>query len=246
MHNKISDFVIGLDAHKTSDEVWDAACRFFNSEGFSLVSHGYLPKETGADANMAAKSMRVASKEAVLDFYFHHGFQHDPIFHKPVGSFDPYFTGPDFTERDLHEDEYFEVMKEVRSLSLRTGLVVPLLDAQAGDFGRTLLGSALEGKEFTALIGEHGAMYNLAVLLMNQRLRALPSKAEIDSLKLTAKEIECLLWLSNGMRVDRIAEKMGISNATVNFHFSNAKKKLHAVTREQALAKSIYLGIIQP
>ena len=61
------------------------------------------------------------------------------------------------------------------------------------------------------------------------------SKAKV----LSPREREVLMWLSEGYRVDRIAERLGLSNATVNFHINSAKKRLGARTREQAVALMI-------
>ena len=55
------------------------------------------------------------------------------------------------------------------------------------------------------------------------------------SLSLTQREAEVFRWLLEGLRNDRIAEKMGISTPTVNFHIQSAKKKLGAKTRDQAI-----------
>lgn len=67
-----------------------------------------------------------------------------------------------------------------------------------------------------------------------------------SSIKLTERELECLLWLSRGLRNDRIAENMGIKPVTVQLHIDKAKKKLNAVTREQALSIAIQSGILTP
>lgn len=61
---------------------------------------------------------------------------------------------------------------------------------------------------------------------------------------LSSRERECLQWLAQGLRNDRIAERMGISNPTVEMHFARARRKLGAATREQALAKAVALGLI--
>jgi DNA-binding CsgD family transcriptional regulator len=46
------------------------------------------------------------------------------------------------------------------------------------------------------------------------------------------------------MRYDRIAERLGISRPTVELHLANARRKLGARTREQALAKAVALGLL--
>lgn len=71
----------------------------------------------------------------------------------------------------------------------------------------------------------------------------LASEAEPKSL--SRRERECLTLLAQGLRTQRIAERIAISPATVEFHFKNARKKLGALTREQALAISVQNGWVQ-
>lgn len=70
-----------------------------------------------------------------------------------------------------------------------------------------------------------------------QDLDAIPSP-------LTDREREVLKWLSSGERVDRIAWRMSISARTVEFHAANARRKLGARTREQAVASAVVRGLI--
>ena len=63
---------------------------------------------------------------------------------------------------------------------------------------------------------------------------------------LTRRESECLEWLSSGCRYDVIADRLSVSEATVRFHLANARKKLKAATREQAVARAIHLELIRP
>ncbi|WP_162932985.1 LuxR family transcriptional regulator [Roseovarius sp. EL26] len=65
-----------------------------------------------------------------------------------------------------------------------------------------------------------------------------------DQVKLSLREAEVIKWLSEGLRNDRIADRLKISNATVNFHITSAKKKLGAKTREQAVAIALINKLI--
>ena len=49
-----------------------------------------------------------------------------------------------------------------------------------------------------------------------------------------------------GLRSDRIAERMGITGPTVDLHLGRARNKLGAETRAQALVKALSLGLIDP
>jgi DNA-binding CsgD family transcriptional regulator len=63
---------------------------------------------------------------------------------------------------------------------------------------------------------------------------------------LTPREVECLEWLGRGLDNERIARKLGIAMATVALHLTNARRKLGAATREQALVLALQRGLINP
>lgn len=62
--------------------------------------------------------------------------------------------------------------------------------------------------------------------------------------KLTPKQTEVLYYLSHAYSNQQIAEKMGISIATVKLHLSVLYQKLDAHTRTKALVKAQALGIV--
>lgn len=68
---------------------------------------------------------------------------------------------------------------------------------------------------------------------------------ETEPKSLSRRERECLTLLAQGLRTQRIAERIAISPATIEFHFKSARKKLGALTREQALAISVQNGWVQ-
>lgn len=65
-----------------------------------------------------------------------------------------------------------------------------------------------------------------------------------DASLLTSRQREVLTLLAEGHQTARIAERLGLSEAAVSLHFSNARKALNAQTREQALAIALRDGLI--
>lgn len=61
---------------------------------------------------------------------------------------------------------------------------------------------------------------------------------------LTTRETQCLQLLANGCSNDAISTELGIALSTVTMHLQNARRKLGAVTREQAIAIAISRGLI--
>lgn len=62
---------------------------------------------------------------------------------------------------------------------------------------------------------------------------------------LTVREVECLDALAEGLDSLGIARKLNISVPTVMMHITNARKKLHAKTREHAIAIALRSGLLK-
>ena len=73
------------------------------------------------------------------------------------------------------------------------------------------------------------------------RPEAWPSKAE-----LTDREIEALTWAARGKTSAEIAQIIGLSKRTVDFHIDNARVKLGATTRLEAAIKAASGRLIEP
>lgn len=63
--------------------------------------------------------------------------------------------------------------------------------------------------------------------------------------ELTAREIEVLGLIQHGLRTKHLADKLGISEATVNFHIKNLMGKLQANDRAHAVTIALRRGILQ-
>jgi two-component system, NarL family, response regulator YdfI len=80
-------------------------------------------------------------------------------------------------------------------------------------------------------------------LELAQQVRAPTARpAPLDDL--TAREIEVLRMLAEGLGNHRIAERLGISDHTVKFHISSILDKLGASTRTEAVTLGIRMGLI--
>lgn len=63
---------------------------------------------------------------------------------------------------------------------------------------------------------------------------------------LTRCELECLKWSAVGKTSWETAKILLCTEATVNFHFSNIRRKMNVNSRRQAVVKAIRLGMINP
>jgi len=63
---------------------------------------------------------------------------------------------------------------------------------------------------------------------------------------LNDREVETLTWVARGKTSAEIAHILGLSKRTVDFHIDNARAKLGAATRTEAVIKAADGGLIEP
>lgn len=84
----------------------------------------------------------------------------------------------------------------------------------------------------------------LAGLVFTERLLGWSVPSEEEAPRLTARERDCLAWVAEGKSDWDISVILGISEGTARFHVDNARRKLDAVNRAHAVAKTINLRLI--
>ncbi len=86
----------------------------------------------------------------------------------------------------------------------------------------------------------------LAAVIAARLARVARSKVWPQQMDLRHREVETLTWAARGKTFAEIAEILGLSKRTVEFHLDNARRKLGVATRTQALIKAAAGGLIQP
>lgn len=68
---------------------------------------------------------------------------------------------------------------------------------------------------------------------------------QAPALTLTVRERDVLSYVASGANYQQIAEKLRITQSTVQLHANNARQRLEASTRDQAVALAIRDGLIE-
>jgi len=72
-------------------------------------------------------------------------------------------------------------------------------------------------------------------------MEAWPKRATLGK-----REVETLTWAARGKTSAEIAQILGLSKRTVDFHIDNARSKLGVATRIQAAIKAATAQLIEP
>lgn len=179
-----------------------------------------------------------------LDTYFDRAFiKHDPrtravaLSGKPVSVADIRAGRCGFipSEREI------EVLDMAAERGRPHGLVVPVHGAQGYRGIVFLLGPGPDPGPRERAILQFLAMH------AHDRMRSLSTSGEPGAMPaLTPREIEVLTLARRGLGDDAIAQATDIAIRTVRFHFVNARNKLQARTRAEAIATAINLNLLPP
>jgi LuxR family transcriptional regulator, quorum-sensing system regulator BjaR1 len=128
---------------------------------------------------------------------------------------------------------------EAAEFKLKSGFTVSTITLD-GDLAVVSLGGAAaeippEGRGMISIISAF-AMSRALELSNRDKRRKLA--------KLTGREIECLKWAADGKSDWETGTILGLSEHTVGQHMRNARTKLGASTRTQAIATALRLGLI--
>ena len=83
-----------------------------------------------------------------------------------------------------------------------------------------------------------------ASVVLHNRMRSLSSLGSTDMPKLSGRERDCLGFVAQGKSDWEISVILGVSHTTVISHVQNAKRKLGAATRAQAVAHCLTAGLL--
>ena len=95
-----------------------------------------------------------------------------------------------------------------------------------------------ERREFSAA---EALSIQLAGLMLTERLITFADPAS-DDVHLTGRERDALAWVAEGKSDWEIGKILSLSETTVRFHVDNARRKLGAVNRAQAVARLAAAG----
>jgi DNA-binding CsgD family transcriptional regulator len=135
------------------------------------------------------------------------------------------------------------LQREAARFGILGGMCTPLHDL-AGAVGTLTLATCEPVTEASLM-----ALSPMATLL-SKYLHEACSRSMLDGAQrkerpaLSPRELQCLDWAAKGKTSWEISRVLAISEHTAIFHLRNATSKLGSSSRQQAIAKSVQLGLL--
>lgn len=167
----------------------------------------------------------------------------DPVvLHCMVRSSPMDWTGGLFVEKRQRQ-----LYAEMCEIGIQSGVAAPY-HGPWGEFGILWFGDRQDAAKGSAKTGsdtmaEISYFRDVAMDAFAGFMRqAYPTKRQ--DIEITARELECLQWCAAGKSSWDIARLMNCTEATVNYHFANIRRKFGASSRRMAVIKAIQLGFL--
>ncbi|MCH7587080.1 MAG: response regulator transcription factor [Chloroflexi bacterium] len=146
------------------------------------------------------------------------------------------------------ENEATDQRKDASWLSEDSPPIIALLSDRTQSIGvrpQGMLAREADGDEL--IIAMQAVIRGLTILRPEFGTQILPSSKGLDIYpieQLTAREIEVLQQLAEGLPNKTIAERLGVSEHTIKFHVNAIFRKLGAQSRTDAVVRATRLGLI--
>ncbi|MBW8270378.1 helix-turn-helix transcriptional regulator [Caldovatus aquaticus] len=242
------DMLERVGAARSAGAVWSEAVAGFAAIGVAWCHHAYAPPAWAAPGTPARLRLTTLPPSWMAHYEASGFLRMDASRRHCARAVTPLPVGEEFA-RALGDADWARMCAEAAAVAgIGCGLAVPLRPAPGTAHGGFTLLTRLRGPAFAAWRRAHERSAALVAHAVAQRiLEVTEALAPVTAVpRLSPRERECLSWLAAGLRNDRIAERMGIARATVDLHLARARRKLGAATREQALAKALSFGLIEP
>ena len=244
MVSPFEDFAEGLTKLHDVDSIWEHTATFAHDLGFSGCS---LTLACETSSGLKSDYLKTDISDEFNNIYADNGLiNHDPFLlfscHSLTAKKFGVSDASSFPSVSPQQQIFLECTAEFGAVN---GVGVPVRVRGDGIFGGWVFSSSEQVNTFKKLERDHGQEVHLAGVMAFERQSALKRGSLNRKAVLSERERECLLCLCAGLRVSMIANKLGISESAINLYISNARKKLGAKTREQALARAIVDGEIK-
>jgi DNA-binding NarL/FixJ family response regulator len=137
----------------------------------------------------------------------------------------------------------FEVLERLNGLATRLGHIPFVFLTARADRRSELRGRRLGADDYITKPID----FDLLETIINARLAGVArNRTRPKLVTLNEREIEALTLVARGRTSGQIAQTLGLTKRTIDFHLDNARMKLGAATRTEAAIKAAIGKLIEP
>lgn len=228
-----------IENAKTIEEAWERFLKAVAAVGFEFAI--YLTAGSDNEAPPCSLSNLPEVPETSRTLF-------DPFLDHCCNSYEITRTGTEYLESHpyLTNAEQDFVRDVAKTTGFISGVGIPVKLKGSERYGGFNLGTRLPREEFEATHAANFETYRAYCLIAHRRFEELRrrSAGQMSARALSPREKQCITLLAAGLRTPRIAEALGVSEPAIHLYVRNARRKLDAKTREEAVAKALTQGVL--
>lgn len=236
MASRLEDFLEATQNASNTGELDALFQQAMDDEGYQNIVFAYLPRKA------SVKVLTANCPDGYHDLYFSRKYHLiDPILRQTFVAQRPFFWDPIVAHKDRTAAETSFFM-ECKDIGVHGGVTMPFHNSDRSTHVMSL--SLRDGP--TPDPRRVPFVYAAAAQTWVRHCAlAIDVTAPAGVTKqLTARERECLSWAKDGKTNWEISQIIAVAERTVEFHISNAMRKLNASNRIMAIVIAIQEGLI--
>lgn len=170
----------------------------------------------------------------------HQLYRDDPALSESMRRTDPFAWSDIGSWRALRPEEQ-RVLNDARDFGYTEGFTTPIRNLDGSLALVVLFGREVEDDQRA-----RNALHIMSLYYAGATRRIQHDRAMAQAIRLTGREREILTLLAAGRRQGDIADRLGISERTVEHHIENARRRVGASTSVQLCVEAVRLGLIFP
>ena len=232
-----------IDAANSADEIYAWLGPFCKAIGFDYFSYFAFDPRRQADGAATNPMAGASYPDDWRAHYLRLGYVHyDPLLRAGSTMRRPFTWDTLEYVRSL-EGKARQMFEEARAFGVGGGVSIPVY-GPCGDRGLLSVSGRATGAPLAAIVREYLPLLHLVAHEAHAAMMERLIQPAHDDIGLTQQERECLTWTLRGKTAWEIAQIIGRSRATVNFHLQKSSRKLGVSSKHQAATKAMQAGLI--
>ncbi|RWO70198.1 MAG: LuxR family transcriptional regulator [Mesorhizobium sp.] len=171
--------------------------------------------------------------------YFSQGYLHrDPTIGLVRRASEP-FVWRDIAEHCRLSASARHVMQEAAEFRLRDGMTLAFSTLERRQIGFSIAGERLELDP-----SQRGALGLVAAYALGHAIEIREGPVPRQPVRLSPRQHDVLRWAAEGLTVDEIADRLGVSSHTADTHLRAVREKLGVTSTVRAVADAFRIGLI--
>jgi len=223
-----------IERAKTIAHVWTIIVQALRKLGITEILYIISEDEPPLDIYVLSTLPEQWPKNEVSDPDFF-----DPFLYYLCATFEISKIGPEFFEDHEYIDERtYKYVEKASAFGWVSALGIPCALKGSGLHGGFVVGNSTSRHTFERTVLSHSDLIHKLCLITHRKIETLRTKQDrtLNVPAVSVRESEVLALLSKGMRPKQIAHSLKISESAVRLYLKNARNKLGAKTKEEAIA----------